>query len=782
MNPQIDTALAPPPPDKERQREWWLVSLALMALTALACWGHWTWHLDHAVYDAALSTWARPAPKDIVIVAIDDASLQAIGRWPWKRAVHAQVLTQIQQARPKAILLDLLLSEHDADPQQDALLAAALQQNAGKVVLPISHALDGLGQGQELPPVAPLKAAARLAHADVALDVDGTLRQAYLWAGSGPNRYPHPALALLQAAGEAPAGLVPAPGQALPSSPYWNRQSPVSIPYLGPPGRILHVSYAALLRGEVPASTFRDSYVLIGVTALGLGGTFQTPVSQLGEGMSGVEVVGQLLDALRQGRQTRALPPAGNAALSALLVLGLLWSYRHLTPRHAFMASIGAATAAVLLAWGLMAGGLWWPPFGLVLGALLSYPVWSWRRLEGTARDLEGELLALANEPGVHAMPLPSHSPHAGDFMSQRTDAISQAGAQLRQARQLLAHTLASLPDALFVVDQHHIITQANQQACAMTGYSHTKALLGRRLDEVLATLTPKEAPDWGMLLDKARHSRQPMSTEATHPRGKQYLVGMVTADEAMPDAGAIVCATDVTALRQAELQRSELLGFIAHDIRSPQASLISLVQLQQMGGQMTQEQTLTHVESLARHTLDLCEELLQVMRAETRAIATASTDLIKLAEGCLTEIRLQAEAKGITVRSTWVPGTSSPAMVDEYLLHRALINLLSNAIKFSPKSGQVTLSIELKQGHHVLSVRDQGPGIPESELGRLFKRYERVEQGRPSKLAAGIGLGLVFIDTVARRHGGRVQVQNTPGEGACFEMWLPAEAANITA
>jgi two-component system phosphate regulon sensor histidine kinase PhoR len=59
-----------------------------------------------------------------------------------------------------------------------------------------------------------------------------------------------------------------------------------------------------------------------------------------------------------------------------------------------------------------------------------------------------------------------------------------------------------------------------------------------------------------------------------------------------------------------------------------------------------------------------------------------------------------------------------------------------------------------------------------------LFKRYERVEQGRPSKLAAGIGLGLVFIDTVARRHGGQVKIHNTPGEGACFEMWLPVNAA----
>jgi K+-sensing histidine kinase KdpD len=75
-----------------------------------------------------------------------------------------------------------------------------------------------------------------------------------------------------------------------------------------------------------------------------------------------------------------------------------------------------------------------------------------------------------------------------------------------------------------------------------------------------------------------------------------------------------------------------------------------------------------------------------------------------------------------------------------------------------------------------VVAVRDQGPGIPESGLGRLFKRCERVQQGRPSKLAAGIGLGLVFIDTVARCHGAQVKVINKPGAGDCFELWPPID------
>ncbi|WP_171257825.1 hypothetical protein, partial [Acinetobacter baumannii] len=72
-------------------------------------------------------------------------------------------------------------------------------------------------------------------------------------------------------------------------------------------------------------------------------------------------------------------------------------------------------------------------------------------------------------------------------------------------------------------------------------------------------------------------------------------------------------------------------------------ASLTSLVELHRIGGQMSQEETLKHVESMARHTLELCEELLQGMRAETRPIAPAQGDLIQLAQDCIDEMQLQA-------------------------------------------------------------------------------------------------------------------------------------------
>lgn len=771
------TAPGTPPSVLTRRTNWGLV-LVVALLTALATWGQWAWRLDQVVYDTGLSTWARQPSDQIVVVTIDEASLQTVGRWPWRRAIHAEAVRRIAAGRPKAILLDLLLSEPEPDPQQDALLAQAL--SAAPVVLPTSHTLDGTPQGRDLRPVAPLDTAALLAHADVAADADGTVRRAYLWAGKGAQRLPHPALALLQAAHDPQAKAYPPPAgppeSELASGRQWHREAPVRIAFGGPDKRIRHVSYAALLRGDVPPETWRGRYVLIGATAQGLGDIFQTPLSSAGSGMAGIDVIAQTLDTLLHPPpiQQPPLPLLGlvHALLAGLLVLGFRW----LTPRGALLTCLGVASAALVGAWAALAADLWWPPFGLVLGALVAYPLWSWRRLERTARELEAELRTMAAEPGIHvALPGP---PHAGrDFMDQRTDALTLAGAELRQARQLLANTLATLPDALFVIDQHHVVVQANHQACAMSGHPNSKALIGRNLDDILSPYTPSDGPDWQTLLEKARHSRLMVGTEASHPRGRHYLVQMVSTDDTHAEAGAIVCATDVTALRQAELQRSELLGFIAHDIRSPQASLISLVELHRLGGSLPIEESLGSIDALARQTLDLCEELLQVMRAETRPIAPREVDLITLAEECIHDVLPQARLKPVSVRATWMTGTQAPAMLDDYLVHRALVNLLSNAIKFSPRETEVTVSVEARGTHHVIAVRDQGPGIPEAELGRLFKRYERVEQGRPSKLAAGIGLGLVFIDTVARRHGGEVKVHNRPGEGACFELWLPMNA-----
>ena len=83
------------------------VAVVLAALAFALALGGWTWRADRLVYDIGLSFWRRPVPEGIVIVAIDDASVAAIGRWPWPRAVHSTLLARLAAARPRAIGLDV---------------------------------------------------------------------------------------------------------------------------------------------------------------------------------------------------------------------------------------------------------------------------------------------------------------------------------------------------------------------------------------------------------------------------------------------------------------------------------------------------------------------------------------------------------------------------------------------------------------------------------------------------------------------------------------------------
>lgn len=163
------------------------VALLLGLLAFVLAFGGWLWRADRLVYDAGLALWPQPAPRDVVLVAIDDASIDAIGRWPWKRSVHATLLEQLAAARPRAVALDLVLSEPDPDPRQDDLLATAVQR-AGPVVMPVSWQSVPGEPLRALEPVPVLRERVRLGAAEAAVDADGVLRHAFVEAGPPGRR------------------------------------------------------------------------------------------------------------------------------------------------------------------------------------------------------------------------------------------------------------------------------------------------------------------------------------------------------------------------------------------------------------------------------------------------------------------------------------------------------------------------------------------------------------------------------------------------------------------
>lgn len=375
------------------------IALALVVLAVVVEAGGWLIRADHLIFDLGQRWRSVSPPDDVLIVAIDKDSLDRLGRWPWQREVHAQLLDIVCASHPKAVALDIAFTEPAADRSQDNRLAEAISR-CGNVLLPMLIETPRLGgQLLESPPVPVLaRASAGLGRVGVVLDEDGIARSVDLWEGIGAPTWPLLAQEALRLAGQLPTAHFPPPsaGNAAETPDRLVRNDRRRLSFIGPPGTVQRLSYAQALNGLSRPELFADKIVLIGVTAVGLGDFLPTPVSALGEPMPGVEVLANGLISLRESRLAMPVPAFPSLlATAALAVVPLLWLPR-LMPLAGLLASIGWVVGLVGLAAVLPhLVHLWFAPSGALVAALSAFPLWSWRRLEIARRHLDRQLFQL---------------------------------------------------------------------------------------------------------------------------------------------------------------------------------------------------------------------------------------------------------------------------------------------------------------------------------------------------------------------------------------------------
>lgn len=372
----------------------WPQRLALSALVgglaAIASHWQWFWQQDEAVYDAYVGAWDYPPDPRLLIVAIDDNSLQQIGQWPWPRSTHARLLDRLTEAGSARVVLDLMLSEPDRqDAAQDAELAAAIRRN-GRVVLPVLAApASGPNMAEELLPIPLIAAnAATLGHSDVEVDADGVARGLYLTAGIGSPHWPALGLALADARGPLPGLRDPDPGQ---SSPYqWRRDHYVRVRYAGPPERFPQVSYVDLLNGDVDPALLRGRLVLVGMTASGIAPRLLTPTTRE-RWMSGSEYQANVASMLLTDKVITLPPTLWRDLLSGLLValccLGLS------LPRASASALLALPSTLLLSFVLLRAGNLWFAPAAALTGMLAVICAWVLWRISAWRRQANSDAL-----------------------------------------------------------------------------------------------------------------------------------------------------------------------------------------------------------------------------------------------------------------------------------------------------------------------------------------------------------------------------------------------------
>ncbi|MBK5104689.1 MAG: CHASE2 domain-containing protein, partial [Burkholderiales bacterium] len=735
--------------------------------------------VDLVLYDTLQSLRNRPAPEDIVIVAIDDESVAAIGRWPWRRAVLATLLDRIGAAHPRAIGVDVILSElDDRDPGGDEALAAVLRANPG-VVLPVAAQTRSGPVPQLLVPAKPfLDAGVRLAHVHVEPDTDGAVRSLYLREGFSDGAWPAFSLAL----GAGALGEGGLPGERRPPGParadYWLRDYRVHIDFAGPPGTIRRVPAVALLTGGREAEALAGKFVLVGATATGLGDAYPTPVTGHSELMPGVEVQAQALNALLRGRTTVFASPAASALFTFVPVAAALAGFVLLAPRLVLMLVVALlaavlAAAAVLLAYAQ----IWFPPAAAVLILVIAYPLWSWRRLEAVVHFLGAQFEQLEREPAIVPGTPATLAARFSDVLGRQLAAVRNAADRLREARRFIADSLDSVPVATLVAGPDERVLIANRLAASLFGTQGHEALRGQALQAMFLRLAPERATLWEEAR-RALRDKDRAEIEFKDAQGRSLrLHGAPTLNGDGQTVGLIVTLVDLSAIYEAQRRRDETLAFLSHDIRSPQASILAVVELHGLDPQtFPAAKALTQIEGYARSTIQMADQFVQLSRVETQAYQLAGCDLSEIAREAVDAVRAQAAAKAIGV--DFAAAGAAPVHADRALLVRAIVNLAGNAVKYSPRNTTILVSVSAEATMARCTVRDQGYGISEKDQKRLFERFARFSTaGQPQE--EGIGLGLAFVKTVVERHGGRMRVASTPGAGSEFGFELPLAQRN---
>lgn len=216
-----------------------------------------------------------------------------------------------------------------------------------------------------------------------------------------------------------------------------------------------------------------------------------------------------------------------------------------------------------------------------------------------------------------------------------------------------------------------------------------------------------------------------------------------------------------------AAAQRDRVIQLLTHDMRSPQSSILALVET--TGADKLDPDTGRRLSAYARRTLALADNFVHLAKAESGKLSAEVFDLADVAVEAIDDLWPLATKADVKLHTQ---GEDRERLVagDRSLIARAVINLLDNAVKYSPAGGTVTVALDEADGMVRLSVADQGQGLTPAQQAGLFQRFERVA----SSGAAGIGLGLTLVDEVARRHGGSVTVDSAPGAGATFTLSLP--------
>lgn len=334
---------------------------------------------------------------------------------------------------------------------------------------------------------------------------------------------------------------------------------------------------------------------------------------------------------------------------------------------------------------------------------------------------------------------------------------------------------LDALADAVILVDSHGETRFANQAAGAMLGEQSTTAGT-RHAIEALPSIVFRAVQ---AVINAGGNERRRIETELKDADATPVVVLVNLVGHT--DGLAAIIVRDVRAEREADRMKSEFVAKASHELRTPLASLRAYAELLADGEVQDDAQRRDFAGIILSETgrlSTLVDRMLDIGRIES-GMARAnyeSVDFGELAAKCVEEQQGEATRRMILLKVGRAV-RAAVAQADRPLMKQVILNLLSNAIKYTPDGGEVSVEVDTDNLARsvVVSVRDNGLGIPEHAIPRLFGKFYRVENHE--KFAKGTGLGLNLCrNIVEAMHGGQIGVDSKVGVGSRFWFAIPMD------
>jgi two-component system phosphate regulon sensor histidine kinase PhoR len=343
---------------------------------------------------------------------------------------------------------------------------------------------------------------------------------------------------------------------------------------------------------------------------------------------------------------------------------------------------------------------------------------------------------------------------------------------------QLMESLIGGLPGPAIVLDRTGLVIAFNHAATALA-----PAL--RRGEPALITLRMPELVD---AIRRAGARGEPQRVEFFErvPLDRWFEAFVVPVKLATGDARhadiLLLTFNDLSPLRRVEEMRADFIANASHELRTPLAALLGFIETLQGPAKddtVAREKFLAIMRGQATRMARLIDDLLSLSRIELNAHLQPSTalDLAPIVRQVADGLQTLARDRNVEIKVT-APSEPLTVLGDRDEMIRALENLVENALKYGAAGKRVDITLARAQTRTGLpearlSVRDYGPGIAPEHLPRLTERFYRVDVA-DSRAQGGTGLGLALVKHVLNRHGGRLAIESTPGQGAGFIMHLP--------